>query len=416
MTSIRVTRPLIALMVLGLFSGSIMECGEPLLRIWAIEQGYSRASLGWLNIIHLLYGLKFLWAPLFSIPLQGLPGGNRRGWILITGCIATLCILGFVFCPFLSYPFIMLFGLFMMARASLDMLIIASQMDAVTPSYWGIGEIFCENGYRFGVMIVGATALFLSSQGWSWSFIYILFSLILGVGCLAVAFWRGFDFLSTAPVPPARTLRQTFIVPFKEWLQRPGWPLILGITMLYGGQDALINPMREILFLDLGMTKAQIAWTTKTVGVVCGMLGGGLAGWAIRRRGFSWTLLTGIILHIFTGLGLAIVVGLHQPIGLLTWANGLESLAKGFGLIALYSFQLRSSQAEHAVTQLALLTAAKTLGTQLLGASSGWIAEEGGWMIWFAVALSLNIPIWWIVRRYIATAGLAADDHTGKPQ
>lgn len=380
--------PLMGLTFLGLLGGIFIEAGDILIRPWGRDLGWTPKRLDWLNLIEILCSFKFLWSPIFAWQLQYLWWGTRRTWIILTLVGACFSIIVISLTKFFSLLFIFGLVILTLMRSSFDVLLVASQMDAVSRRYWGMSENFCMNGYRFGMMFIGSGALFLSDKGVSWHRLYCFIALLVAIGIVCVAFSPTFSFLNKATT----TKSKNFWHPFVIWFSQPGSWMILLLLMTYRAQDALIDPQREYFLLELGFSKTKlgaIGWFVPWMGVI----GGFLAGACIRYKGYFYTLTVGACIHGLAGVGL-FTQSLNA--NATPWTAGfflLEQTTRGFSMISIYSFQLICCQFDYAVSQLALLAAATDFGTKIISLRSGWIAQELGWPFLFAIASGINIPL-----------------------
>ena len=239
-------RPLLALFLLGFMGGIIFDAGDVLIRLWSKDMDLLPKQLDWLNGIEIIHPLKFLWAPLFSIPLAMQGWRGRRSWLILIMGVMGISTVVLPSLPFWGWWFLGILLIFTMARASYDALIIASQMDVVSKSLWGWSENCCVTGYRIGIMLTSYGALSASSWGLSWPRIYLCVSVILVASTLFLARHPLFHFLNTtqsASQLSPKTFR--FWSPIQDWLRLRGSVVILIFLTIYRLQDGMIDPQRE---------------------------------------------------------------------------------------------------------------------------------------------------------------------------
>ena len=77
---------IIAMLFLGFSAGLPLLLVFGTLSFWLRKEGIDRSTIGHISWVALLYGLKFLWAPIVDrlrLPLLGSWLGQRRSWMLL---------------------------------------------------------------------------------------------------------------------------------------------------------------------------------------------------------------------------------------------------------------------------------------------------------------------------------------------
>jgi PAT family beta-lactamase induction signal transducer AmpG len=368
----------LGLAAVSLFAGIVLEATDSFLRLWGREAGLSLSSLGWLSVLHMLYALKFLWAPLLS------RGPKKSNWILILLCIGGGVMMLLPLFPFFSIPFVLLVAVLTIIHANIDMLVVASQRDAASISYWGICETVCLTGYQVGMIALGSCALLLSAKGWSWE----LLSFCAGLSMLlGAAFLKSTNALSF--IKGSASTAGFLWPPLKNWFSMDSWISILALMVLYRAQDGLLDPVHDLFLLSLGISKPMIVGTSKILGLFASMIGGALASLFLRYGGFRQLLMSGIAAH---ALSILLLLFLQSHITLLMPLIFTEKILRSFSLVGFFSFQLTCCQEKHAITQLAFLTAVNAFSMYCFGGLSGLIIDTWGWHFFFLSALVSNIP------------------------
>jgi PAT family beta-lactamase induction signal transducer AmpG len=83
--------------------------------------------------------------------------------------------------------------------------------------------------------------------------------------------------------------------------------------------------------------------------------------------------------------GFAVLASVGPELWLLAGVIAFEYLGVGLGTAALTAFIARESSRTFAATQFALFTALTALPRSLANASTGWLVEELGWVIFFVL-------------------------------
>jgi PAT family beta-lactamase induction signal transducer AmpG len=170
------------------------------LSLWLRESGVSRSAVTFFSWAALGYSFKFIWAPLIdTLPLPILTKrlGRRRSWLLVAQCavITAICIMA------MTDPAAGQHNLTIMAMAAVVLGFSSATQDIVIDAY----RIECAEkelqallsstyiaGYRIGMLVAGAGALYLASwfgssrevynyQAWQYSYFFMAGVMLIGV-------------------------------------------------------------------------------------------------------------------------------------------------------------------------------------------------------------------------------------------
>lgn len=373
--------------------------------MWLETFGLNYTTIGLFGLLHLPYSLKFLWAPLLDhIPLPYLNRylGQRRSWLCLTQVTA---ILGLVAMSFLDpienlKTFVACGFLVTFSAASQHILLLAYQMESLTPENWGIGEGISVFGYRMAILTGGAGALYLASF-LSWQEVYLFLSSLMGVGFIAVLMIKEPDSFSSFHNHPfvnfTDWLKLAFVGPFKNFMSQKGWLAILLFMLLYHLPENLLGMMQNLFLLDLGFTYLEISSVAKVFGLGATILGSIVGGYAIRLYGFKQTLLWGAITHGLSCLLFLLQQKMGANLGFLYVTIGIEHFFNGVALTAFLSYQLTCCSLRFAATQLALLTSFSKLSHILAAPLSGALIDGFGWTPYLVIVVLSSIPgILWV--------------------
>lgn len=168
------------------------------LSLWLREAGVERSAVTFFSWAALGYSFKFVWAPLVDkLPLPFLTGylGRRRGWLLLAQIAIALSIVAMALIDPSNETRLTWMALAAVAlgfsSATQDVVIDAYRIEAVDTRIQGMMAASYIAGYRVGMIVAGAGALFLASgfgstmenysyQAWRWS--YLLMALVMLVG------------------------------------------------------------------------------------------------------------------------------------------------------------------------------------------------------------------------------------------
>lgn len=352
------------------------------------EEGLDLTTIGFFGLVGLPYTLKFLWAPLMDriVPPYG---GRRRGWMLITQMLLMIALGSMAFVqPAIHLPAIAVLCLLIaFVSASQDIVLDAYRREYLSDDELGIGSSIFVNGYRIGLLASGAVALILAEY-LSWPIAYFIMGLCMLIGMVATI-------LAPEPevgVPPPSSLHEAFVGPLLEFCRRPGWVSILLFILLYKIGDSMASEMLSPFWVDLEVSKPQIAAIVKTFGFAALLTGGLLAGLVVYRWGIIPSLLIfGVLQMISTaGFGVLAIVGNHLPT--LTMVIAFENLTGGMGTTAFVAFMASLTDKRFTATQYALLSSFMGIPRVLAGSITGLLATWLGWTGFFVVCTLLAIP------------------------
>src|SRR5699024_1287012 len=161
--------------VLGFGSGLPFLLVGYTLSIWLREAGLELGVIGLLSYVSLFYVFKFVWAPLldrWKAPLLGVLG-RRRGWLVLSIAVLALALTGMaVTGPGQLHVFIALAALTAFAGATQDTMVDAYRIEIAPVEAQAALAATYTLGYRFGLILSGAGALYIAALG-GWRMAYL---------------------------------------------------------------------------------------------------------------------------------------------------------------------------------------------------------------------------------------------------
>src|SRR3990167_1964861 len=169
---------------LGISSGIPLLVTGSTLQAWMTDEKINLAVIGMFSLVGLPYTVKFLWSPFLDRYIPPFLG-RRRGWMLISQILLMLAIGAFYLVRPAESPLIVAFLAVFVSffSASQDIVIDAYRRELLRDEELGLGSSLASNGYRIGMLISGAFALFLADRI-QWNYVYLLLAGSLFIGMI----------------------------------------------------------------------------------------------------------------------------------------------------------------------------------------------------------------------------------------
>ncbi len=426
----------IAMLFLGFSAGLPLLLVFGTLSAWLRESGIDRSTIGHVSWVATLYALKFAWAPLvdrFPVPLLSRTLGQRRGWMLLAqaGVVTGLLLmatndpnqaLGLLVAAALLVAF---------SSATQDIAIDAWRIESVEADLQGAMAATYQMGYRIGMIMAGAGALYFAEY-LSWSQSYSIMALCMGVGAITVLL---------VPEPPHKLDRDTWrqeervihfiensahlsdrwrevgawfigavVCPFTEFFARNGKLalLILAFIGVFRLSDITMGVMANPFYIDMGYTKDEIASVTKVFGLIMTMVGAALGGVLVVRFGIMRMLLAAAAMVAGTNLIFAWLATQSADIALLALVVSADNLSGGLAGSVFIAYLSSLTNRAYTATQYALFSSLMLLPAKLLGGFSGDIVDATDYVYFFTYAAMLGLPAILLVLALMRVKTLAA--------
>jgi PAT family beta-lactamase induction signal transducer AmpG len=401
--------------LLGFFSGLPLALTASTLTAWLADAEVARSSIGLFAAIATPYALKFLWAPLLDglrIPFLTARLGRRRSWLLITQVLLATAIAAMAFTnPSVNPWMTALVGVIIATlSATQDTVIDAYRVERLPTAQQGSGAAWATFGYRIGMLVSGAGALYLADR-LGWHTTYLLMAALVGTSIFITLLMR--ESIAASPADSAKPSRGLaampafinayVIAPFRDFTTRPMWLQVLAFVILYKLGDAFMGVMFNPFLLDLGFTKTEIAKVVKFYGLIATILGTFAGGWVVARVGMFRSLLLCGFMHMLTNFLLIVQARLGADLHFLTISISLENFTGGMSTAAFIAYLSALCRITYTATQYALLSSLAAFGRTWLSTPSGALAESVGWEVFFAIASLMAVPglllLIWLERK-----------------
>lgn len=395
---------MLTMIALGFSSGFPLLLVFGTLNLWLKDAGISYAAIGLFSLVKTPYSFKWAWSPLIDrirLPLF-CRLGRRRGWALFTQIILMLSIFCMSTVNPSASPLTMAFFavLVTIASASQDIVLDAYRIESFSSKEQGAGVAIFVLGYRFGLIFSGAGAIWMASV-MSWNNVYIIMSLGAIIGMIAIL-------CSKEPAQnekkaqisysgPLRKRIKKFLLtavydPFKDFMRKSDWGIILLFIFFYRMSDAYMGPMAYPFYDDMGFSKVEIAYVSKLYGMIATILGGIAGGLIINRFGIMKSLFWFGVLQGITNLMFVAQSYAGHNIYLLTVTISLDNISAGMGTTALVAYLSSLCNIAYTATQYALLSSLMSFARDVFAATSGFLADRVSWDIFFFITALMIIP------------------------
>ena len=388
------------------------------------EAGIDRSTIGFLSWVGLVYGFKWVWAPLvdrLSLPLITKLLGRRRSWLMFAQCLVIVGLIGMGWCdPQLNLePVVWCALLVAFGSATQDIALDAFRIESADTQHQAALAATYQTGYRLAMIWAGAGVLWVAArasvvpvvpvmpfapadavasvyQHLAWQTAYWVMAASMSVGLLTVLF-------SAEPLaiklPPARNakewLRSALVEPFADFIRRYQWHavIILLLIAIYRISDVVMGIMATPFYVDMGYTKDEVAAVSKVFGVIMTLVGAFIGGVFSMRLGVMRILMLGAVLSAATNLLFAWLAGVGHDLTALIWVVSADNLASGIASAAFIAYLSGLTNVNYSATQYALFSSMMLLAPKWLAGFSGVYVDAHGYAAFFNSTALLGAPV-----------------------
>ena len=402
---IYVNKKMLTMTALGFASGFPFLLVFGTLSMWLKDVGWSLIAIGAISLVKIPYSFKWVWSPFIDkIKLPFLwKMGRRRSWALLMQICVGLSIVAMAFSNPQNNKTLVCIYAFMvsLSSATLDIILDAMRVESFkdTPNNQAAGSAIFVLGYRLGLIFSGAGALWLATYI-NWSNVYLIMALGSVVGIITLLFIKEpneeFKYsVLNQNISFNKFLKESVIAPLKDFFQNKNWYLVLFLIFFYRMGDAYVAPMYLPFYADMGFSKIEIAYITKIYGMIAAILGGLVGGLMLNKVGILKGLYICGFLQGITTLFFSIQAVVGYNTDLLTIIIALENFTSGMATAALVAYISSLCNIMYTATQYALLSSVMSLARDLFSATSGILAQNISWAMFFAVSSLFCLPGIW---------------------
>jgi PAT family beta-lactamase induction signal transducer AmpG len=389
------------------------------LHVWLKEVGLSKTAIGLFALVTIPYSLKFLWAPLLEhikFPFFCTILGRRKGWMLASQLllIPALIVLGSSNPADHILITAMAALLVSFCSATQDIVVEAYRVELLAEHEIGIGAGMSNLGYRLGMWVSGAGALYLASQ-FEWSLVYNFMAACMGVGIITTLLSHDptvrldFDLRTSAKIVSLKKhrfvktfqafgqIKESFAQTLRFLRDQQEWPLILLLICFYKLGHTALHIMSAPFMLEVGFSKLEIAHVGKSFGISAMIFGGLFAGMLLYHRPLRMVLLLCAGLQVMASFVFALQALVGHNIILLFGTIGLHNISCGMGSAAFITYLSLLSSHRYAATHFAVLTSFASLCRVLFSYGAGCVADHVTWVSYFIITALACCPFFLLV-------------------
>jgi PAT family beta-lactamase induction signal transducer AmpG len=388
------TKKMLIILAMSFSSGLPLLLIGSTLKLWLKRENIDIGVIGFFGWASLSYSLKFVWAPILD-RYQLTRFGRRKSWLLLTQILLVVFIaaMGFVD-PTSNLALLATFAVIVgFLSATQDIAIDAYRREYLSDEELGLGASMNIYGYRIAMLVAGGLMISLVGTtdfyfSITWSQLYWIMALFMSVGILTTL---------VAPEPeiqgpPPRTLRESFVDPFKEFLNRRGAYVLLAFVFLFKFGDAIGGAMLNPFYVEMGFTNANIGVIAKTFGMGSSLFGFFLGGLGVYYLGNYRSLWLFGILQILSTAAPALILYTGPQIWSLGTVVVFEDVSQAMGTAAMVAFMQTLSNRRYTATQYAILSSVASLGRNFFSGFSGSMVKMLGWEWFFYTCALIGIP------------------------
>ena len=236
----------------------------------------------------------------------------------------------------------------------------------------------------------------IGAIGVSWSGHYLLKGVFAGLLILA-ALLVALSGSARSGSAPALVgwFYSSVIQPFMDFFKRFGLMaiVILVFVGVFRLSDISMGSMANVLYVDLGYSKTDIANVAKLYGVIMSMIGAFIGGLLVARYGIAKPLILGAILVSLTNLVFAWLATQSAEIQNLMAAISADNFSAGLAGSVFIAYLSSLVNQAYTATQYALFSSLFTLPGKIIAGFSGVVVEIT------ALSCSFSMLLRWVFRR-----------------
>lgn len=391
----------LTLLFFGLASAIPVVMSGTTLTVRFAELGLTKTMIGYFGLLHLPYSFRLFWGPLMDHnPCPWLSFlGWRKAWTILSLIATTLCIAMLGWLDPVAYPvsFACVLGATSLASGVVYMAGLSYELESLNREEYAVGSACVNAGYRMGLLIGGAGALYIATF-YGWPSAYLFASAVMAFGIIGILFqpepqWseklRAERFKSSSWL---LVFLKGLIEPIVSFYKRPESLFIVLFIVLYKLGDDFAHGYLPTFFLEIGFSKTDIALAVKMFGMGATFVGVVLGGFAAQKFGSSYSLFLFGSVHALCYVGYMILYYAGPSLPLLCGAVAFEHVTSGMVITTFIAYLWSVADSRFAAMQYALFWSLLSMKHVFMHAVGGFFADRLSWSEFFGVATALFIP------------------------
>ncbi|GGI72512.1 AmpG family muropeptide MFS transporter [Shewanella gelidii] len=426
--SVYCQKRVLILLLLGFSAGLPLMLVFSTLSFWLREAGIDRTAIGYFSWIALAYAFKWAWSPLvdrLSLPILSQLFGRRRAWMLFAQSLLVIAICGMATSdPLQDLDKLALFALMVaFASATQDIVIDAFRIESAPQRMQAALAAAYQVGYRSAMIVATAGALTIaawvepSSEQYSlasWQTAYWAMAALMFIGILTTLMSQEPEvdtqqaaeiesnlkqqLAARYPKAIAATLSWLYTagaLPFIDFFKRYGRSAIVILLLIscYRISDIVMGIMANVFYVDMGFSKAEIAYISKIYGLIMTLIGAAFGGVLLARFGTMKILFLGALLVAVTNLLFAWQAVIGYDVSLLTIVISIDNFSAGIATAAFIAYLSSLTSTGYSATQYALLSSIMLLFPKFVAGFSGAYVDSFGYVNFFVAASLIGLPV-----------------------
>ncbi|KJV62024.1 major Facilitator Superfamily protein [Rickettsia amblyommatis str. Ac/Pa] len=283
--------------------------------------------------------------------------------------------------------------------STFDIAVDALRIDKFDQATQSIASATAVFGYRIGMLITGAGALYLAEiTGNNWQLTFCVIAIIFVVATIFIITINAKELVrERMNIISITSWISTVINPFKDFFKREFAATILLAVIFFKLGDAMLGAVASPFYIELGYTKGEIAIIAKLYGLIATLVGGFVGGIIMYRVGsLKGLIITGIAQSL---THFAFIWLNHQPPSFeaLLIAITIENFAAAMGATALVGYISNLCNKKYSATQYTLLSSASSLCNNTVTIYAGKLVNMMGWDGFFIFTIILALPALFIL-------------------
>ncbi|MCC8369202.1 MAG: MFS transporter [Rickettsia endosymbiont of Oxypoda opaca] len=390
----------------GFISGFALMISCNTLNYWLAKEKIDLQTIGIFSFILLPYSINFLWAPIFDTVKLGRLNkifGHRLSWLFLIGIFLAFVIFALSFLnPTKDLWLFALVALIISFLSSAqDTILSAFRTEIITKEAQGTASGIYIFGYRFGMLLSGFGAIYLSSY-LTLGEIYKIFAILVPIYLILLFFSikcfnivaNNISFPSTTNYPNNYSNN---IYNFLSDILKPIGSfsfitLIIIFLILYRLPDNFINVMLNPFLFHIGYNAIEIASLSKFLGIMGAIIGGLIASFIMKKKNILDSIFLFGVIHSLAHILFIALEIYGKNFSLLFITIAIESITGGMAMAAYIAFISSLCHGKFRATQYSFFSSMMGFSRAVFPTISGYVVVNFGWQNFFAFTTIITIP------------------------